>query len=101
MGKVIPVGNPLIVCVMTGYTGTQMSTCSFNKGKLSVLSYAYCPVGGRSFDEAICRFFCDEFRDRYKLDVLANKKALLKLLLEADKERRAHALQRGQLRSDT
>jgi molecular chaperone DnaK (HSP70) len=63
-----------------------MSTCSFKKGKLSVLSYSYCPVGGRTFDEAITRFFCKEFHDQYKLDVLANKKALLKLLLEAEKE---------------
>jgi molecular chaperone DnaK (HSP70) len=62
-----------------------MSACSFNKGKLSVLSYSSCPVGGRAFDEAIARFFCEEFRAKYKLDVLANKKALLKLLVEAEK----------------
>ncbi len=70
---------------MPGFTGTQMSACSFNKGKLSVLSYSSCPVGGRAFDEAIARFFCEEFRAKYKLDVLANKKALLKLLVEAEK----------------
>ncbi len=70
---------------MAGFTGTQMSACSFNKGKLSVLSYSSCPVGGRAFDEAIARFFCEEFRAKYKLDVLANKKALLKLLVEAEK----------------
>ena len=64
-----------------------MSTCSFNKGKLTVLSYSFCAVGGRAFDEAITRFFCEEFRGKYKLDVLANKKALLKLLVEAEKER--------------
>jgi molecular chaperone DnaK (HSP70) len=63
-----------------------MSACSFNKGKLTVLSYSHCPVGGRSFDEAITRHFCDEFRNTYKLDVMGNKKALLKLLLEAEKE---------------
>ncbi len=70
---------------MAVFTGTQMSACSFNKGKLSVLSYSACPVGGRAFDEAIARFFCEEFRAKYKLDVLANKKALLKLLVEAEK----------------
>jgi molecular chaperone DnaK (HSP70) len=70
---------------VSGFTGTQMSACSFNKGKLSVLSYSSCPVGGRAFDEAIARFFCEEFRAKYKLDVLANKKALLKLLVEAEK----------------
>ncbi len=70
---------------MAGFTGTQMSACSFNKGKLSVLSYSSCGVGGRAFDEAIARFFCEEFRAKYKLDVLGNKKALLKLLVEAEK----------------
>lgn len=74
-----------VVFVDIGFSGTQMSTCSFNKGKLSVLSYVFCSVGGRTFDEAITRFFCQEFHTKYKLDVLANKKALLKLLLEADK----------------
>lgn len=74
-----------VVFVDIGYTGTQMSACSFNKGKLSVLSYSHCLVGGRCFDEAITRHFCEEFRDKYKLDVMANKKAQLKLILEAEK----------------
>lgn len=41
--------------------------------------------GGRNFDEAICRFFVQDFLERYKLNVPSNKKASLKLMTEAEK----------------
>jgi len=74
-----------VVFVDVGHTGTQAAACSFNKGKLTMLSTASCSVGGRGFDETICRYFFSEFKERYKLDVPSNKKAVLKLMTEAEK----------------
>merc|ERR1712012_799405 len=43
------------------------------------------PVGGRGFDETICKYFFKDFEERYNLNVPANKKAVLKLMTEAEK----------------
>jgi len=74
-----------VIFVDAGHTVTQVSACSFNKGKLRMLTSASCPVGGRAFDEAICAYFCDDFKTRYKLDARSNKKSSLKLMTEAEK----------------
>jgi len=74
-----------VVFVDAGHTTTQVSACSFNKGKLNVLCSTYCSVGGRLFDEAITKYFKSDFATRYKLDVGSNKKATLKLMTEAEK----------------
>jgi len=74
-----------VVFVDVGHTGTQVAASSFNKGKLTMLSCASTPTGGRGFDEAICNYFFRDFQERYKLNVPANKKAVLKLMTEAEK----------------
>lgn len=74
-----------VIFVDAGHTGTQVSACSFNKGKLTMLASASCSVGGRLFDESISSWFAEDFANRYKLDVKTNKKATLKLLVEAEK----------------
>jgi len=74
-----------VIFVDVGHTGTQVSATSFNKGKLTMLSCASTGTGGRRFDEAICSYFFQDFKDRYKLDVPSNKKAVLKLMTEAQK----------------
>jgi len=74
-----------VIFVDAGHAVTQISACSFNKGKLRMLTSAFCPVGGRAFDEAISTYFCDDFKTRYKLDARSNKKASLKLMTEAEK----------------
>merc|ERR1711962_562889 len=74
-----------VVFVDAGHTGTQVAACSFNKGKLNMLSCSNCPAGGRGFDETICKYFFKDFEERYKLNVPANKKAVLKLMTEAEK----------------
>lgn len=74
-----------VVFLDVGHTGTQAAACSFNKGKLTMLSTAGCSVGGRGFDETICKYFFSDFKERYKLDVPANRKAVLKLMTEAEK----------------
>lgn len=74
-----------VVFVDIGHAGTQAAACSFNKGKLTMLSSAACNVGGRGFDETICKYFFQDFQERYKLNVPGNKKAVLKLMTEAEK----------------
>lgn len=75
-----------VVFVDCGHTSIQVAACSFNKGKLTMLSSNFDKtVGGRTFDEAIATFFCEDFAKRYKLDVRSNKKATLKLLSEVEK----------------
>jgi len=74
-----------VVFVDVGHTGTQVSACSFHKGKLTMLACASNASGGRNFDEAICRYFIQDFQERYKLNVASNKKASLKLMTEAEK----------------
>lgn len=74
-----------VVFVDVGHTGTQVAACSFNKGKLTMLSSSTCQSGGRGFDETICKYFFKDFEERYKLNVPSNKKAVLKLMTEAEK----------------
>merc|ERR1719508_262667 len=74
-----------VVFVDVGHTGTQVAACSFNKGKLTMLSSSTCQSGGRGFDETICKYFFKDFEERYKLNVPGNKKAVLKLMTEAEK----------------
>lgn len=74
-----------VIFVDIGHTGTQVCATSFNKGKLTMLSCASTDTGGRRFDEAICKYFFQDFQDRYQLNVPANKKAVLKLMTEVQK----------------
>lgn len=74
-----------VIFVDAGHTSTQVSACSFNKGKLRMLASSSCGVGGRLFDEAICGYMAEDFKNRYKLDVRSNKKATLKIMTEAEK----------------
>jgi len=86
-----------VVFVDSGHTGTQVSACSFHKGKLTMIASASCSVGGRIFDEAICKHFAEDFGKRYKLDVNSNKKATLKLLTEAEKLKKLMSANSNQL----
>jgi len=75
-----------VVFVDCGHTSLQVAACSFNKGKLTMISSSFDnSVGGRNFDEAIASYFCEDFAKRYKLDVRSNKKATLKLISEVEK----------------
>jgi len=74
-----------VVFVDAGHVGTQVAACSFHKGKLTMISSAFCDVGGRLFDEAIANQLVSDFATSYKIDVRSNKKASLKLLTEVEK----------------
>ncbi|XP_059821088.1 heat shock 70 kDa protein 4L-like isoform X1 [Hypanus sabinus] len=75
-----------VVFVDMGHSSYQASICAFNKGKLKVLGTAFDPyLGGRNFDETLVDYFCEEFKTKYKLDVKANVRALLRLHQECEK----------------
>ncbi|XP_078395790.1 heat shock 70 kDa protein 4L [Cetorhinus maximus] len=75
-----------VVFVDMGHSAYQTSICAFNKGKLKVLGTAFDPyLGGKNFDEALVDHFCEEFKTKYKLNVKANGRALLRLYQECEK----------------
>ncbi|XP_067891817.1 heat shock 70 kDa protein 4L-like [Heterodontus francisci] len=75
-----------VVFVDMGHSAYQTSICAFNKGKLKVLGTAFDPyLGGKNFDEVLVDHFCEEFKTKYKLNVKANGRALLRLYQECEK----------------
>lgn len=53
---------------------------------LKVLGTAFDPeFGGKDFDEVLVRHFCDEFGQRYKVDVRSKPRALVRLYQECEK----------------
>uniref|UniRef100_A0A8C1A8E8 Heat shock protein 4 like n=1 Tax=Cyprinus carpio carpio TaxID=630221 RepID=A0A8C1A8E8_CYPCA len=75
-----------VVFVDIGHLSYQVSIASFNKGKLKVLATAFDPyLGGRNFDELLVEYFCGDFKNRFKLNVKDNPRALLRLYQECEK----------------
>ncbi|XP_036403785.1 heat shock 70 kDa protein 4b [Megalops cyprinoides] len=76
----------VVVFVDLGHSGYQVSACAFNKGKLKVLATAFDPqLGGKDFDEMLVKHFCEDFAQRYKLDVRSKPRALVRLYQECEK----------------
>ncbi|XP_068194604.1 heat shock 70 kDa protein 4L [Antennarius striatus] len=75
-----------VVFVDMGHSSFQISITAFNKGKLKVLATAFDPyIGGRSFDQVLVDYFCEEFKGKYKLNVRDNPRAVLRLHQECEK----------------
>ncbi|KAK7153373.1 hypothetical protein R3I93_011318 [Phoxinus phoxinus] len=75
-----------VVFVDIGHSSYQVSITSFNKGKLKVLATAFDPyLGGRNFDEILVEYFCEDFKNRFKLNVKDNPRAILRLYQECEK----------------
>ena len=75
-----------VAFVDIGYSNYTCSIVAFKKGELTVLSTAFDRhFGGRDFDKAIVDHFAKEFKEKYKVDVYANTKALLRLRTAAEK----------------
>ncbi|KAL0064539.1 adenyl-nucleotide exchange factor sse1 [Marasmius tenuissimus] len=75
------VDNPRHVCFIdVGYSSLSVSIVAFSKGQLIVKSTAYNRnLGGRDIDHALVRHFAEEFKTKYKIDVLSNPKATFRL----------------------
>jgi len=75
-----------VIFVDFGHSQLQMSACELVKGKLTVLGTAYnANLGGRSFDLVLVEHFCKLFQEKYKLNVKANPRAVIRLEQECEK----------------
>lgn len=75
-----------VVFVDAGHTSLSVSIVAFSKGQLTVKATAYDRnVGGRDIDYALVQHFAEEFKTKYKIDVMANPKAMFRLTSGCDK----------------
>ncbi|KAG6837011.1 hypothetical protein H0H93_016473 [Arthromyces matolae] len=79
--------NPRHVAfVDVGHSSLSVSIVAFAKGQLTVKSAAYDRnLGGRDIDFALVRHFAEEFKVKYKIDVLSNPKAVFRLAAGCEK----------------
>lgn len=69
-----------------GHSNYTCSIVEFKKGELTVKSTAYDRhFGGRDFDKALVDHFAAEFKEKYKLDIHSNPKALVRVHAAAEK----------------
>lgn len=82
----LPEDKPRVVAfVDMGHSSFQVSLVAFNKDRLKMLATTFEGVGGRDFDMVLVRYFVQEFKERYKLDVATNRRALVRLITECEK----------------
>ncbi|KAG8201418.1 hypothetical protein JTE90_024291 [Oedothorax gibbosus] len=75
-----------VVFVDLGHSSLQATAVAFTNGKLKVLGSSWNRnLGGRDFDNVLVRHFVEDFNKRYNLDVMSNKRAVIRLLQECEK----------------
>ena len=75
-----------VAFVDIGHSSYSVSIVSFLKGQLTVRGNAYdTHFGGREFDAVIVDHLAEQFKEKYKIDVYSNKKALLRLRVAAER----------------
>ncbi|KAF5328798.1 hypothetical protein D9619_011523 [Psilocybe cf. subviscida] len=79
--------NPRHVAfVDVGHGDLSVAIVAFSKGQLTVKSTAYDRnLGGRDIDFALVEHFSNEFKTKYKIDVLSNPKATFRLSAGCEK----------------
>lgn len=79
--------GPIIVAfVDIGHCDTQVSVVAFEAGQMRVLSHASDPnLGGRDFDEVLFRYFAEQFKEQYNIDVYCNARACIRLRSSCEK----------------
>lgn len=69
-----------------GHSNYTCSIVEFKKGELAVRSTTYDRhFGGRNFDKALVDHFAKEFKEKYKIDIKTNPKALVRVAGAAEK----------------
>lgn len=83
-------GGPTCVAfVDVGQCDTQVAVVSFDASGMKVLSHGFdADLGGRDFDEVLFVHFAEEFRDRYRIDVVGNVKASMRLRAACEKAKK-------------
>lgn len=75
-----------VAFVDIGQCDTQVSVVAFETGQMRVLSHASDPnLGGRDFDEVLFRYFAEQFKEQYKIDVYCNSRACIRLRSSCEK----------------
>lgn len=75
-----------IAFVDIGHSNYTCSIVEYKKGELAVKSTAYDRhFGGRNFDKALVDHFAKEFKEKYKIDIYTNPKALVRVGAAAEK----------------
>ncbi|KAK4697293.1 hypothetical protein P7C71_g773, partial [Lecanoromycetidae sp. Uapishka_2] len=79
--------KPKRVCfVDIGHSDYTCSIVEFKKGELAVKSTAYDRhFGGRDFDKALIQHFAKEWKEKYKIDINSNPKALVRTAAACEK----------------
>ncbi|KAL8911194.1 MAG: hypothetical protein Q9171_003600 [Xanthocarpia ochracea] len=69
-----------------GHSNYSCSVVEFKKGELNVKSTAYDRhFGGRDIDKALVDHFAKEFKEKYKIDITTNPKAIVRVATAAEK----------------
>lgn len=75
-----------IVFVDIGHSDYTCSIVEFKKGELSVKATTFDRhFGGRNFDKALVDHFAAEFKEKFKIDIKSNAKALTRVATAAEK----------------
>ncbi|KAL0084898.1 heat shock protein 70 family [Phycomyces blakesleeanus] len=75
-----------VAFVDIGYSSYSTAIVSFVKGQLTVRGTAYdIHFGGRAFDQVIVEKLAEHFKEKFKIDVFSNKKALIRLRAAAER----------------
>jgi heat shock protein 4 len=75
-----------VVFVDIGHSDYSCSIVEFKKGELSVKATTYDRhFGGRNFDKALVDHFAAEFKEKFKIDIKTNAKALTRVTTAAEK----------------
>ena len=79
--------KPRRVCfVDIGHSTYSCSVVEFKKGELAVRATTYDRhFGGRNFDKALVDHFAKEFKEKYKIDIYTNPKAIVRVAAAAEK----------------
>lgn len=75
-----------VIFIDVGHSSLSTAVVAFSKGQLAVKSTAFdTKIGGRYIDQALVNHFAEQFKGKYKIDVLSNPKATFRLAAGCDK----------------
>lgn len=75
-----------VVFIDIGHSNYTCSVVEFKKGELAVKATSYDRhFGGRDFDKALVEHFAAEFKEKYKIDIKSNGKAMVRVHAAAEK----------------